>query len=61
MRLAVIVAVSVLIQPWMHHVPIVQAVFQTTPMALWDCLILLAVGAVPLTLLEIGKMLRRQA
>jgi Ca2+-transporting ATPase len=59
-KLAAIIGISILIQPWMHHVPILQAVFQTTHMGLWDCFLLLAVGAVPLTLLEIGKMLRRR-
>jgi hypothetical protein len=43
---------------WLHHVPAAQAVFEIGPWSAADCALSLAVGLVPVSVIEIGKMLK---
>lgn len=54
-----VVAVSVLIQLGIHHIPATQALFQIGEISLADCGLGLAVGLFPVTVLELSKLVRR--
>jgi Ca2+-transporting ATPase len=58
-RLCVIVAVSFALQLAIHHLPVLQAVFGTEPASLHQYVAWVGLGAVPLTVLELHKVLRR--
>jgi Ca2+-transporting ATPase len=57
-NLAVVVAVSFGLQVWSHHNSILGRFLKTSFMPLADCFLLLAVGAIPLLVLELVKVLR---
>jgi Ca2+-transporting ATPase len=61
LRLFFVVAISMLVQLGIHHVPATQALFSIGPLSALDCVLSLAVGAVPLAVLELMKVLRRIA
>ena len=43
----------------MHHVPLAQEIFGLTPLSLRDVLLALTAGLVPVTMLEVAKLVRR--
>jgi Ca2+-transporting ATPase len=59
LRLLFVVAVSALIQLAIHHLPVTQELFQIHALSAQDCLLSLALGLIPVTILEFAKLLRR--
>ena len=59
-RLLAVVAVSVVMQLVIHHTAVTQRVFDIKPLSLNDCILTLSVALVPVTLTEIGKLVRRR-
>ncbi len=59
LRLLGIVVVSMLVQLGIHHIPATQQLFQIGPLSLHECILSLALGCVPLIILECAKLLRR--
>ncbi len=59
MKLFLIVLLSIMVQLGIHHVPATQEIFSIGPLGLSDCILSLAVGAIPLTVLELEKLCRR--
>ena len=57
-NLAIVVAISFGLQVWSHHNAILGRFLKTSFMPLADCFLLLAVGALPLLVLELVKVLR---
>jgi Ca2+-transporting ATPase len=57
LRLLSIVVLSMLVQLGIHHIPAMQALFSIGPLSLFDCALTLAVGALPLLVLEIRKVM----
>ena len=57
-NLAIVVAISFGLQVWSHHNAILGRFLKTSFMPLADCLLLLAVGAIPLVVLELVKVVR---
>jgi Ca2+-transporting ATPase len=60
LRLLAIVVASFGLQLLILHVPALQAVFGSVPISLSDCAFWLALGAVPVTVLELGKLVSRR-
>lgn len=58
-RLLVIVVFSVAMQLGIHHVPLVQRVFDVGPLSLADCVLTLTVALGPLSVIELAKLVRR--
>ena len=56
--LAIVVAISFGLQVWSHHNAILGRFLKTSFMPLADCFLLLAVGAIPLLILELVKVVR---
>ena len=59
-RLLAVVAASVLLQLTIHHLPWAQRVFDIGPLSAADCAITVVVGLVPVTLIEMSKLVRRR-
>ena len=59
LRLFAIVAISMLVQLAIHHIPVTQRLFDIGPLSLFDCMLTLAVGAMPLLVLELAKLATR--
>ena len=59
LRLLGVVLVSALVQVALHHFPLTQRLFQLSSLSLADCALSLAVGLVPVTLIELQKLVRR--
>jgi len=59
-RLLAVVGASFGLQLVIHHSPAMQTLFQTEPISLGQCLAWIAIGAVPLTLLELRKLVMRE-
>lgn len=59
MRLLGVVAASFALQLAIHHLPALQRLFDTAPLALGQCLAWIGLGAVPLAILELRKALRQ--
>jgi Ca2+-transporting ATPase len=59
LRLFGIVTASFALQLAIHHLPALQRLFGTAPVALRQCLAWLVLGAVPVTVLELQKLLQR--
>ena len=59
LKLFSIVAISMLVQLGIHHVPATQALFNIGQLSLFDCALSVVVGAVPLFVLEARKVIRR--
>jgi Ca2+-transporting ATPase len=53
-----VVTGSVLIQIAIHHMPFTEHLFDIGSMSLADCLLSLVIGLVPVTVIEVGKLLR---
>ena len=59
MQLFVIVVASFALQLAIHHLPALQALFGTSPISLGQGAAWVALGAIPLGVLEFWKVLRR--
>jgi magnesium-transporting ATPase (P-type) len=59
LTLLAVVAVSVLIQLGIHHIPATQALFQIGALSMADCALGLVVGLGPVTVVELTKLVRR--
>jgi Ca2+-transporting ATPase len=59
LRLFLIVAVSFALQLAIHHVPMLQTLFQIEPVSLNQCVVWIGVGFIPLIVLELRKVIRR--
>ena len=58
LNLLVVVGISFSIQVWSHHNALLAGFLKTTLISFSDCLMLLAVGAIPLMVLELVKVVR---
>jgi P-type Ca2+ transporter type 2C len=58
LRLLAVVLVSFIVQLLIHHVPAMQAMFGIAPISIGQCLAWIALGTIPLILLETRKLLR---
>ncbi len=61
LRLLGVVVLSVLLQLALHHIPATQALFQIEALTLSDCALALGLGLIPVSILEVSKLLRRVA
>ncbi len=61
LKLALIAALAILFQPWTHHNQMLGTFLKSTGMEWSECFALLAVGAIPLIVLEVIKILRRRS
>jgi len=59
MHLVAVIALSTLVQVALGRVPFFASLFKIQPMSAADTAVCLALGLVPVTLLEVGKLLRR--
>jgi Ca2+-transporting ATPase len=59
LKLAMVAALALVFQPWTHHNQMLGTFLKSTGMTWTECLALLAVGAIPLLVLELIKVLRR--
>jgi Ca2+-transporting ATPase len=59
LRLLAVVVFSVLIQLGIHHIPAAQIVFEIGPLSGADCALSLLVALVPVTMIELSKLVRR--
>jgi len=59
LRLLGIVGISFLVQIGIHHIPATQALFQLGDLSLWDCGLAVAIGLIPVTIIELQKLVRR--
>ena len=57
-NLAIVVVISFALQVWSHHNEMLAGFLKTSFLPLVDCLLLLAVGTIPLLVLEILKAVR---
>jgi Ca2+-transporting ATPase len=60
LRLFAIVAASFGLQIWIHHSAFLGRLFRTEPISLGHCAVLVALGCVPLLVLEARKWARRR-
>ena len=56
LKLVGVVAISVLLQIAIHHVPWAKSLFQVGPLSAADCLLGLGVGLIPVTVIELLKL-----
>ena len=61
LRLLGVVVLSALVQIGIHHIPATQTIFQIGALSLADCGLVLALGLLPVTVLELAKLLRRRS
>lgn len=54
-----VVAISVLVQLGIHHIPATQMLFQIGAISMEDCALALVVGLIPVTVIELTKVVRR--
>ena len=59
LRLVAVVMASVAVQLAIHHMPATQRLFQVSTLSIGDCLLSLLLGLVPVTIIEISKLVRR--
>ena len=59
LRVLAVVVVSAFVQLGIHHIPATQALFQIGDLSLADCALALVLGLIPVTVLEVSKLLRR--
>ena len=59
MRLLAVVVGSGALQLALHHVPAIQRLFHVAPLTLEDCALSVGLGLVPVTILEVTKLVRR--
>jgi len=58
LNLALVVAISFSLQVWSHHSTALGQFLKTSVLSLSDCLMLLAIGVIPLVVLELIKVIR---
>jgi Ca2+-transporting ATPase len=58
LNLALVIAISFSLQVWSHHNTALGQFLKTSALSLSDCLMLLAIGAIPLVVLELIKVIR---
>ncbi len=58
--LLVVILYSVLLQIALHHIPLAQATLNVKPLSAADCALTMAVALVPVALIELSKVVRRQ-
>ena len=58
-RLLAVVVLSAMMQLAIHHIPATQQFFSIGAISLNDCLLSLGVGLIPVTILELAKLVRR--
>ena len=58
-KLSLVVGLTMLFQPWSHHVPFLQHLFKIVAMPWSECFMLIAIGLIPLVVLEMLKIVRR--
>jgi Ca2+-transporting ATPase len=58
LNLALVIAISFSLQVWSHHNTALGQFLKTSALSLNDCLMLLAIGAIPLVVLELIKVMR---
>jgi Ca2+-transporting ATPase len=61
MRLFVIVAASFVPQLLIHHLPVLETLFGTEPISVSQCVAWVVLGAIPLIVLELGKVFRQSS
>jgi P-type Ca2+ transporter type 2C len=59
LRLLGVVVFSALLQVGLHHIPVAQAVFETVPLSAADCALTVLAGLMPVTAIELSKLVRR--
>ena len=59
LRLLGVVLFSVVMQLGIHYIPAARAVFQIGPLSAADCALTLLVALVPVTVIEVSKLVRR--
>ena len=59
LRLLGVVVVSALIQIGIHYIPATEFLFQIAPISMGDCILSVAVGLFPVTVLELKKLISR--
>ncbi len=59
-RLVAVVSISALLQIGIHHVPFTQRLFDIGDISLRDCILSALAGLVPVTILEVSKLVRRR-
>jgi Ca2+-transporting ATPase len=60
LRLFAIVTASFALQIWIHHAPFLERLFGTQPITLAECATWIALGSLPLLVLELFKWTRRR-
>ena len=60
-RLLGVVVISAMVQIGIHHIQVMQALFQIGDLSMTDCGLSVVMGLIPVTALEITKLLRRVA
>jgi P-type Ca2+ transporter type 2C len=60
LRLLGVVVLSVLMQLGLHHIPAAQALFEIGPLSAADCALTLMVALIPVTVVELSKLVRRR-
>jgi len=58
-RLLGVVVFSTMLQLAIHHIPAAQAVFEIGPLSAADCILTLLVAMVPVTVIEVAKLVQR--
>jgi P-type Ca2+ transporter type 2C len=58
-RLVAVAAITMLVQLAIHHLPFTQKLFGIGPISLADCTLSLGLGFIPVTVLELSKLVRR--
>ncbi len=59
LRLLGVVLVSAVVQLGLHHIPFAQTLFGTGPLSGSDCALAVALGLIPVSILECSKLIRR--
>ena len=60
MRLFLIVSISFSLQLMIHHVSFLQQIFKIEPVSMGECLTWIALGSIPLIVLEINKVIGKR-
>lgn len=58
-RLLVVATATIAVQLAIHHTPIMQRLFQVSALSLSDCILSLLLGLIPVSVLELTKLVRR--
>ena len=60
LRVLGVVVVSMLVQLGIHHIPATQSLFQLGELPAADCALALGLGMIPVSVLELAKLVRRR-